>query len=96
MAEYDVKKLDSEEALLKELGITELAGSDVPDCSMGVFLVRFTKASKVTAADIAEALKEEKWTGDLPLVLVSRSGFTPDAISSTSEFEDAHVFAPSA
>lgn len=92
---YKVTKLESEQALLDALGIKDLAGNDVPDCSHGALLIRFNSKSKVSESEVQEAINQE-WKGDLPVILVSDSGFTSGALESSSEFEDAHLFAPSA
>ena len=92
--EYEVLELATEDELLKTLGVSDLAGSDVPDCSMGVILIRFKKDAQVPIEELSRVLRET-WMGDLPVVLVSKSGFTPQALQSVSEYEDAHLFAPS-
>jgi hypothetical protein len=89
--DYDILKLKDEEELRKALGVSDLAGSDVPDCAEGVILIRFNKPAPVMADDVARAL-ERDWKGDLPVVLVSNSGFAPDVLPAVSEYEDAHLF----
>jgi hypothetical protein len=92
--DYEVFQLANVKQLLQALRVTDLAGSDVPDCSRGVMLVRFSKQTPVTAQDVGRALSE--WKGDIPLVLVADASFETDALSAVSEYEDAHVFQPSA
>jgi hypothetical protein len=62
---------------------------------MGVILIRWDKAAEVSAEDVSRALTTN-WKGDLPVVLVSKAGFTHEALGSASDYEDAHLFAPSA
>lgn len=92
-----VKCAQNEREVCNLLGLNSepAGGPDWPDISRGAIVVRRDDPTATTRKEV-QAILDQNWTQDLPIILVSKAGFEPDAADLVAEYEEAHIFQPPA
>ena len=82
----------TEREVCKHLGMDHLGGPGRPDCSDGAYVVEVKDHTRRIGVATVRSILEKEWAQDLPVIIVSASGFTEPALQLAEEYEDVLLF----
>ena len=82
----------TERRVCKLLGMEHVGGPGQPDCSSGADIAEVKDQRRLVSKSQMQAIIDKPWAEDLPLIVVSTSGFTQGAAKLDDEYEDVWLY----